>query len=155
MNIVGNVAFVSVKTVCLVKCVFKISAFNRSENKFYRRVKVEVCSGFINCLSVLHQSFCPMLVSSNLVAKLFTSSDLDLRISLVTLFLTCLYMYLSKSLILFVCLYLPYKRFFFRSNRLMLLLNHDGSDCLTFIILFGTCLLVSSRTVYIYVELLA
>ena len=36
---------------------------------------------------------------------------------------------------------------------LMLLLSHDGSDCLTFIILFGTCLLVSSRT--LSVKLLA
>ena len=31
-NVYGNVAFVSLKIVCLVKCLFQISAYSRSVN---------------------------------------------------------------------------------------------------------------------------
>ena len=88
MNAFGNVAFVSVKNVCSVKCVFKISAFSRWVEQILSSCESggipKVSSGFTNGLSVLHRSFCLMLVSFNLVAKCLTFSDLDLRISLVT-----------------------------------------------------------------------
>ena len=102
-----------------------------------------LCSGFIVCLSVLHQSFGPIFGFSNFKAYCLISSDLDLRIAFVTLFLVCLYF--SKSTILCVCLYLSDKRFFFLINCLILFVSHVGSDCLTFIVLFGICLLVSSK----------
>ena len=147
MDVDGRIAFVSFKNVCLVKCLFKISAFSCSVKKITPSCESggnpEVCSGFISGFSVLHQSFGPMFEVSNFVAKCLLSSHLDFRVSFFTLFLGCLY--LSKSLVLFVCLHLSYKRFFFLISRLMSFVSHDGSDCLTFIILFRTCLLVSSR----------
>ena len=81
-----------------------------------------LCSGFTIFLSVLHQSFGPIFGFSNFEANCLISSDLDLRIAFVTLFLVCLYF--SKSLILCVCLYVSYKRFFFLINCLISFASH-------------------------------
>ena len=68
--------------------------------------------------------------------NLFNTSCLDLRISLVTKFLNCLYV--SKWLILLDFLYLSYNLFFF----LMCIVNQAGSVLRAFINLLGTCLFV-------------
>ena len=72
--------------------------------------------------------------------NLFNTSCLDLRISLVTKFLNCLYV--SKWLILLDFLYLSYNLFFFLMSFLTCVVNQAGSVLRAFIILLGTCLFV-------------
>ena len=62
----------------------------------------------------------------------------DLRISLVTRFLNCLYV--SKWLILLDFLYLSYSLFFFLMSFLTCVVNQAGSVLRVFINLLGTCL---------------
>ena len=69
--------------------------------------------------------------------NLFNTSCLDLRISLVTKFLNCLYV--SKWLILLDFLYLSYNLFFFLMSFLTCV---AGSVLRAFINLLGTCLFV-------------
>ena len=70
--------------------------------------------------------------------NLFNTSCLDLRISLVTKFLNCLYV--SKWLIDF--LYLSYNLFFFLMSFLTCVVYQAGSVLRAFINLLGTCLFV-------------
>ena len=81
-----------------------------------------------------------MLGLANFSVDLFNTSCLDLRISLVTRFLNCLYV--SKWLILLDLLYLSYNLFFFLMSFLTFVVNPAGSVLRAFINLLGTCLFV-------------
>ena len=72
--------------------------------------------------------------------NLYNTSCLDLRISLVTKFLDCLYV--SKWTILLDFLYLSYNLFFFLMSFLTYVVNQAGSVLRAFINLLGTCFFV-------------
>ena len=96
------------------------------------------CSGLIKCFNVFHQLFCLVFGLAKFSVNLFNTSFFDLRISLVTRFLNCLYV--SKWLILLYFLYLSYSLFFFLMTFLTCVVNQAGSVLRVFINLLGACL---------------